>query len=220
MMGIFDIFSGDAQKDAAQQRIAGIQAGQTAATGAIDSGLGDLRRYYGVADNYFAPLSEAAGRRTSAYDDASGVNGPEGMARARAMFTASPGYQEGFDSGLAALDRRAAARGMVGSGNTSADTLKFASDYANQKYGDYVSRLAPYVGNDASVAGARAGLQTALGDKSYEAGVAKGGIGYQSNVGIGNANADAAMADYNASGNLWNTLIGAGKVAASLFGGK
>lgn len=219
-MGLFDIFSGDPQKDAAQQRIAGIQAGQAAATGAIDRGLSDLRGYYNTADNYYAPLSEAAGRRSSAYDDATGVNGAEGLARARATFVETPGYREGIDIGLDALDRRAAARGQLASGNTSADTLKYASDYANQKYNDYVSQLAPYVGSDASIANMRAGLQTALGDKSYEAGVAKGGIGYQSNVGIGNANADAALADYNASGNLWNTLLGVGKVAASFNGRK
>lgn len=217
-MGLFDFFSGDAQKEAAQARIAGLQAGQREANTSIDAGLGQFKDYYKQAGDYFAPLAGVAGARTGAYDDATGVNGAEGMARARAIFTATPGYQEGLDLSLDQLDRRAAARGMLGSGNTVADATKLATTYANQAYGDYVSRLAPFVGQDAAVAGARAGLTTKVGDKSYDAGALKGGIGFQTQQGIGNANADAAMADYNASGNMWNTILGAGKVAASIWG--
>lgn len=190
------------------------------ATRAIDTGIGDLRSGYTQASDLYGPLAQLAGQRSRAYDEATGVYGTEGLNRARETFTATPGYREGYDTGLNELDRRAAARGQLGSGNTSADTIKFATDYANQKYGDYISRLLPFVGQDVSVTGAQAAIPISLADKLYEAAVGKGGIGFQTAQGIGNAQADLALAPQQTSMNLLNTLLGIGNIAASAYGGK
>jgi hypothetical protein len=51
-----------------------------------------------------------------------------------------------MDQGLQALQRTHAAAGNLASGNADADTLKYATGLADQSYGNYVSRLAPYLG--------------------------------------------------------------------------
>jgi hypothetical protein len=54
--------------------------------------------------------------------NALGLNGPQGNAAATAAFQSSPGYDFKVNQSLDALDRRAASRGMLGSGNTTLDT--------------------------------------------------------------------------------------------------
>lgn len=217
-MGLFDNllapFSGDAGRAAADARIQSLQQANRTANRRLDAGLGDLRGYYEQAGSYFEPLAELAGERAGLYDDAVGVGGVEGLQRARELFTQTPGYQEGFDMGLDALERRAAARGQLASGNTTADTLRFASDYANQRYGDYVSRLQPFVGGELPIAGAQAGLQTTLGDRHYGDAVTRAGIDFQTQQGIGQAQADRAMADYRAGQNLWGGILGLADVGS------
>src|SRR5690606_5334502 len=53
----------------------------------------------------------------------------------------NPGFQFQLDTGLDALDRRAASRGMLGSGNTNLDTLGYATGLANQSYQNWLSGL-------------------------------------------------------------------------------
>jgi hypothetical protein len=69
---------------------------------------------------------------------------------------------------LQALQRTHAAAGNLSSGNADADTLKFSQGLADQSYGNYVSRLAPYLslagqGATASAAG-RADASSHLGN--------------------------------------------------------
>jgi hypothetical protein len=56
--------------------------------------------------------------------------------RGRVAFKSLPGYSGGLTTGIDAVDRGAAARGALGGGNTSADIIKFASDYDANKYGN------------------------------------------------------------------------------------
>ena len=142
-----------------------------------------------------------------------------GHARARAAFRTSPGYDFSLNSGLDALDRRAASRGKLASGNTNLDTINFAKGLADQEWGNYVSRLAPYLTGAQTATAGRAGVATGLGKQLNTNQLYKGGIGFQTEAGIGNANADAEMADTNASANLWQALMGGANAAAKLWGG-
>ena len=144
-----------------------------------------------------------------------GANGPEGLARARANFTATPGYQEGLNQTLDQNDRRAASRGMLNSGNTLADTSKLATDYANQKYGSYVSALQPYLGANQSAVGGEAGLYSGLGTGLAGLYGQQGQAAQGAQTAIGNANADSALAAYNASKNIWTTRLGVGQAGGS-----
>jgi hypothetical protein len=136
------------------------------------------------------------------------------------LFTATPGYQEGLNQTLNQNDRRAASRGMLNSGNTIADTTKLATDYANQKYGSYVQGLQPYLGANQGAVGGAANLYSGLGTGLAGLYGQQGQAAQATQTGIGNAQADAAMADYNASGNIWKTLLGGASAAATYFGAK
>lgn len=56
-------------------------------------------------------------------------------------YRASPGYQAAMAGGTQALNRRAAAGGVRGSGNALAALVKYGSDLATKDYGDNVDRL-------------------------------------------------------------------------------
>ena len=78
----------------------GNAASQAGAT--LDQGSAAARPYYDQARAEYAGLSFApdqyGGTLQSGYQtlaDATGANGAAGLARARALFTATPGYQEG-----------------------------------------------------------------------------------------------------------------------------
>lgn len=224
-MGIFDSLFGAFDpahaQDAAQQRIQGLQNAQASANTSLGQGLTSANNYLGQAYNLYGPLAALAGKGSDAYANALGLNGAEGSAAARTAFTSLPGYQEGFNTGLDTLERRAAARGQLGSGNTSADTLRYASDYANTKYGDYLSNLSPFLNLNQSVTGAQAGILGGQGANALDIAKLQGGLGYQTEQGIGNANAEAALAPVQSSQNFINTLLGIGQIAASAipFGG-
>jgi hypothetical protein len=116
------------------------------------------------------------------------------------------------------VNRGAAARGDLGGGNTSADTIKYASDYDANKYGNYLSALAP---NLAGATSATAGGAGVLGTQATsDLGVAsqRAGLDYGAATGIGNANADAALAPYSASQNFWSALTGVGNMALKATG--
>lgn len=117
-------------------------------------------------------------------------------------------------------DRRAAARGMLDSGNTIVDTTKNAVDYANQKYGSYVAGLAPFTNAPSQAAGVAsgiAGVDTGLGTALNSNFAANADVANKAALGIGNANASADLASLNASGNIMNALMSGAKLATSIF---
>jgi hypothetical protein len=86
--------------------------------------------------------------------DALGLGGGDGKARAMAAFQdTNPGYQFQMDQGLDAIDRRAASRGMLGSGNTNLDTINYASGVADQSFGNWFDRLTQGVDRQTGVLG-------------------------------------------------------------------
>jgi hypothetical protein len=117
---------------------------------------------YSQAGSYYTPLVASTTAGSSAYGDATGANGADGLARAKALYQADPGYSGGLTTGIDQVARTAAARGDLGGGNTSADMIKFASDYDNSKYSSYVSALAPYLSANA-IAPSAARLASRLG---------------------------------------------------------
>jgi hypothetical protein len=218
-MGFFtDLFSSKPAEDAAKAKIAGIQAGIDSANSSLDAGLKTATPLFQQAYGDFSTLGAKFGKGQDLYNDATGVNGADAAARAADIYRNLPGYSAGRDMGINDLERRAAARGDLGGGNTSADTIKFASDYDAQKYGNFLSSLAPNLSGALSATSGGAGVLT--GQAGANLGVAgqKAGIGYQGNAAIGSANADAEMAKYGASSNFWNTLLGGANLALKASG--
>jgi hypothetical protein len=124
-----------------------------------------LKRGYRQAQRGFRPYSKAGRRANRFYADALGLGGQEGIDKSRERFEESPGYDFMMEAGLDALDRRAASRGMLDSGNTSADTIKFAEGTADQEWGDYLDRLDAEAARGMQAQGARAGIRTGLADR-------------------------------------------------------
>ena len=56
-------------------------------------------------------------------------------------FQTTPSYQFRLNQGVQALDRSAAARGMVNSGAQQKAVTQFGQDYATNEYGNYLNRL-------------------------------------------------------------------------------
>jgi hypothetical protein len=218
LMGLFDAFSGKGARDAAAAKAAGFNTGRANAFSLVDASSDELRRSFDQARQPWDPLYRKSMTGFDAYDDAAGLGGAQGYDRAMAAFRASPGYQFSLNSGLDALDRRAASRGMLASGNTNLDTLNYAKGLADQEWGNYVSRLAPYLTQAQAAAGAQSQLAADLGKTLNANSLYKAGVGFQADTGIGSANAEAAMADTNASMNAWKALLDAGGVAAKLWG--
>ena len=232
-MGIFDIFTGDysarAAREAAAVRAQGYDTALTNANSALDTGYGKASDYL---DRALVPFSDLLTRGTSGYDrysgayaDATGLNGAEGAARAKTAFTSLPGFTEGINMALDQNDRRAAARGMLGSGNTIADTTKLATDYASQKYSDYLSSLLPGLNSGQQImttgAAGSAGVLGQQGTLANDIGKTKAGIGYQAAVGSSGAQAGGIEAEQkardDASKNFWGALMGGANLAAKAF---
>lgn len=234
-MGLFDeLFSSkgeeEAARNAAAAKKAGYDTGVTNAGNALDTGFTNASGYY---DRALTPFTDLSSRGTAGYDkffgtygDATGVNGADGVARAKTAFTSLPGYTEGINMALDQNDRRANARGMLASGNTIADTTKLATDYNSQKYGDYLSALLPGLSSGQQVmttgATGQGGILTSQAGMAGDIGKTKAGFGYQSAVGSGGAEADSILAQQQAkekaSSNFWGALMGGASLGLKAFG--
>jgi hypothetical protein len=212
-----DLFTSDNEEEAARQKAAGLRAGETKAYGALDTGFDKASGYYGKATDAFGSLLGRGNKGYDTYLDATGVNGAEGIARAGDLYKSLPGYSAGQTTGLDLLERRAAARGDLGGGNTSADTIKFASDYDAGKYKDFLASLAPNLGVASGATAGQAGVYGQQGNLAADIGSKKAQYGYGAETGIGNANADATMADQQASSNFWSALMGTAKLATAFI---
>lgn len=214
-----DLFTNDNEEEAARQKAAGLRAGQTAANTALDTGLATANPLYQQAYGNFSDLASKFGKGQDLYNDVTGANGAEGIARSGQLFKSLPGYSGGLTTGTDQLMRTAAARGDLGGGNASADIIKFASDYDASKYGNFVQALAPNLAGAASATAGGAGVLNNQAGANLAVGGQKAQYGYGTETGIGNANADATMANEKSSANFWGALLGGANLATKAFGG-
>ncbi len=217
-MGLFDIFSNDDAEAAAQARIAGLNAGYDKASSAIDAGKANADDAYGRALVPFTALYDTGQQGLNAYADALGLNGAAGNARATAAFQNNPGYQAQLDTGLQAIDRGAAARGMLSSGNTLAAEQKYGDDLANQSWQSYLNSFSPLSTLAGQGAQGIAGVSNAQAGTDYLAGQDLAKYGWQQQTGIGDANAAADLANYNASANSLNAAMQGARLGSMLLG--
>jgi hypothetical protein len=216
-MGLFDLFSGDAARDAAAARTAGIQQGYGQLSGLYGQGREALTSSYDAGSQpLFSVFNQSQGG-SQAYADATGANGPEGLARARTNFQSSPGFDFQLNRGVDALSRAGAAKG-VATGNVLRDAQEFGTGLAQQDWGNYVSRLQPFLGQGTTTAQSIGQLGANRGNALLGSFQGQGGAANTAQTGIGDANASAALADYNASQNMWNALMQGGRLAAGAFG--
>ncbi|MDQ2079480.1 hypothetical protein RA307_04735 [Xanthobacteraceae bacterium Astr-EGSB] len=217
-MGLFSIFSGDDAEEAARLKAQGIERGYTDATSSLKAGKTSADQRYDAALVPFTSLYSTGMTGVNSYSDAMGLNGAEGSARAVAAFKSNPGYTSMLDSGLSAVDRGAAARGTLSSGGTIAAEQKYGSDLANQTWQQYLNGYSPYftlAGQGASGIGS---VNTTAAGTEYQAGRDQASYDWQRGTGVGNAEAEGAMADYNASANAWGAIFKGLDIGAKVLG--
>ena len=163
---------GDPLGKAADARVAGINTGLAGLNTQYGAGRGALTDQYGIGSNYLndyytralAPYGTIGPQATAgygAYADASGAGGAPGFQRAFDIFKASPDMRAGIDEGVDAMRRAGALTGDTG--NTASAAGKFAMQQMINNYGNYVSRLAPWLQEGGRVAGAQSDLASKFG---------------------------------------------------------
>lgn len=193
-----------------------MNAGYSQASDLLGQGRQAATTQYGNATAAFAPFLATGGAGTQAYADATGANGTAGQTRAKANFQTDPGYQFQLDQGNENILRNQARTGQLNSGATNVDLLNYGQGQAQQQYGNYINRLQPFLSLGQSAATGTAGVDTGLGNVLNNSYGTQGNVAYNTQTGIGNANADADLAGLTASGNDINALMAGGKLAANL----
>jgi hypothetical protein len=219
MAGIFDNLLAPFSTGPADQAAA-------AQTQGLNTGYQQLADLYGLgnqtlASNYAQGLQPFqqnfanAQQGQTALGNALGLNGPSGNAAATQAFQNNPGYQFLINQATQGVDRNQAAAGMLGSGNTNLDLANQISGIANQGWNQYIQNLQPYQGAAQNAAQGIGGLFSGLGQGINQNVTNQGQAAYGTQAGIGNANANAALAQYQAGNNLWGLLGGIGKLGVS-----
>lgn len=215
MASLFDLFSSGPADEAAMNKSWGFEKGAGNYLADIQQGTNAAKGYYDTAQTRFDPLDatlQTSKRGWDVYGDLSGANGPEGFARAKAQFAASPGYEFRRKEGEEATLRNAGRLGGAGlaSGNTLIGLQERGDALASKEFGDYVNRLTPYLqlpGQQLASGAARSGLDTGQGQTEFLGKRLMGEAARRRDEGQGGAQADAALADYNASANMFNAGI-------------
>src|SRR5499427_3093547 len=220
-MGFFsDLFgTGGAATDAANQKIAGLNLGYQQASDFFGQGRGALTTGATAAQNVLNPIVGQTGAGAGLYADLTGANGPEGQARARAAFQTDPGYQFTRDEALQATQRATGTGGMQGSGNVLTALQDRAAGLASQQYGNWASRLAPYIGATGDLTKALAATYGAAGGDITTQGNALANLYYGADTGIANAGAAALTGAQSATNALGGQIIKiGGDLAGKLLG--
>jgi len=239
-MALGDLFSDSNEKQAANTVDKGYKKGFKQATKQLNKGFKGLKTDYAKAMDsiatgadtslgYYQPYADQAQAGSALYSDALGVNGAGGNARAVDAFQVGPGYDFAMNQGLDALDRRAASRGMLASGNNSIDTINYSQGVANQEYGNWLNRLAGQQELGVGIAGAQAGIttgaatqnaaiRTGLGDVKMGLGERKADLGYATRLGRAGVEADYLAGKDGTGANIIGTALGGASLGAKLLG--
>lgn len=216
-MGLFDIFTTDNAEEAAAAQRAGIDRGYAKASDALGKGREALTTNFTAGLLPFQQNFATGQAGQTAYADATGANGAEGLARAKASFQNSPGFQGALETGNENVLRNRARTGDLRSGATNIDLQNLGQNLQNQQWQQYTANLAPFLNTSASAAGGIGQLSSGLGTALNANYGSLGELGYSSETGKGNADANAALAGNAASGNFVNALMNVAGLGASIF---
>jgi hypothetical protein len=213
----------EAAEQAGRERAAGYRAGYGKAVGHLDAGLSAATGYYNKARALFDPYAQAGQQGLDVYLGSLGIGSPEQRSAALNAFQTGPGYQFELDEANRAIERSAAARGNLSSGNTLAALNDRAVGLANQEYGNWQNRLAGLGTMGLQATGQQAANLTGLGGLNYDTGQQKGQYGWNAETGAANATAagieGAAAAKTAGAGNIASLGLGIANLALGGLGG-
>lgn len=196
-MGLFDIFTGKAQRD-------DISRGRAEADAALDKGYGQFKStredYLGRSLGEFDGLQgdiQAGRDANNLYRIALGLDGSEAQQGYFDAFNEDPGYQALQANAVNAVENSAAARGGLFSGSTVRGITDRVSLMKNNLFNDRLNRLAQLGQSGASLgyntAAARSGLLnstgTDIGDAQFGMGQLKANNAVSANNAIGQTRA-------------------------------
>lgn len=208
LLDFLGLNKGKATMNAAEQNQALLSGLESKIGGLIDTTDATQRGYLNEA----LGLVDLGDGGAGILRDVLGLGGDEGKARAMAAFRDSnPAYDFQMEQGLDALDRRAASRGMLGSGNTNLDTLRFSQGLADQSFGDWFDRLMGGIDRQSG----------ALGDLTTQAGASGASrIALAGDIGSGRmaANNQYAAGREAGQGGFWDILDGVASAAGAFMG--
>lgn len=207
-MGFWDDLTGHTSANTSNAAAADTYAKQQSAIAGVQ----------GAGSNYATSMRDLAqGYTPYTQAGAAGATGLQNLIQNPFSFQSTPGYQFARDQGIQALDRSAAARGMLGSGRQSKDLERFGTGLADQTYGSAFQRMLQAAGFGLGAQGAQTntigqGLQGQLGAQQSAYGGEMTAAGT-----IGQGQVAGAQAEQQGAGNI----LGAGAYlgGAALGGG-
>lgn len=229
-MGLFDIFNSGNADEAKDKQIAGLQKGYDQASGFLGQGRDALTTNYAAGlepyqQNYDL-YSNQSQQGVTALGNLLGLNGQSGYDQAVSQFQTSPGYEAAVSEGTENVLRNQARTGDLRSGKTNVDLQNVAQNLQNKEWNNYTTNLQSYANSGQQGAqGAASGigsLYSGLGNQLNSSYGNQANLAYSTQTGMGNAEANAALASNAASGNFVNALMniaGLGANAAGQAGG-
>jgi hypothetical protein len=204
---LFDLFNNDNAQAAADAQKSGILAGQSNATSAINTGLGQATGSYMAGLQPFQANTATANQGTTALGNLLGLNGAAGNASATTQLQNTPGYTFALDQGTQNAMRSQAATGQLASGATDVDLQKVGQGTAlNSAYAPYLQALQQYLPYSTQSAQGQGALYSGLANTQSQAGNSIGSLNYSAATGIGNAQANADLANNQAAANQFGAL--------------
>ena len=207
-MGFFDNFFGSTQAN-------DISQASDMANRRYQQGLSQFtdttKDYLGQSLGYLAPYAQAGGNTLSLLGGALGINGAGPQQSFWGGLANDPAFQAAQGAGIDALDKSAAARGMLRSGGQQRDLYSFGQrglmDFGNNRISQLMGLLAPTQG----AAGASADLTSQAGNNIAGAQFGTGQLFANNAVNTGNALAQSRNIGLN-------NILAVGNTAAKIAG--
>ena len=134
------------------------------------------------------------------------------------QFQADPGYSFRMSEGLKALERSAASRGILSSGQTLKDITRFGQDAASQEYQNAFQRYLTERQQKLAPLEYRIGLgQNAASNQGVNVGLSAENVG-KLTTSLGDIRSAGTMARSNAYNNMLGDISGLATDAASAYG--
>lgn len=214
MASIFDLFSNTNAQDAANAQIAGITSGQQQATSSINNGLNQATQSYTAGLQPFIQNTATANQGTTALGNLLGLNGAAGNASATQQLQNTPGYQFTLDQGTQNAMRNQAATGQLASGATDVALQNLGQQTATASaYQPYLQALQQYLPYSTQSAQGQGTLYSGLAGTQSNTGNTLGSLQYGAATSIGNANANADLANNAAAANMFGGITALGSAA-------
>ena len=213
-MGFFGSFFGSDHADEIRRAQAQAAAQLSAGKG---EAIGTTQDYLGRSLGYFQPDLEAGEAGRTAYMNALGLGGAGAQQQFFSNYMADPTFQASLGAGVEALDRSAAARGMLRSGGQQRSLFDFGQRAWLGNFNDRLNRLQGLLPLGTGAATNMANLTTGAGNRIGDIQFGTGQLFANQSINTGNALAQAygvgpqnVLGGLNALGRIVGGLRGIG----------